>query len=153
MPNLNGTRRVLYSLPRVIEAVAAGRTIYVVEGEKDVHAIERAGETCNPGGAGKWREDYSAALAGAKVVVADRMVADAPATERQHRTRGIHQETCRIARATAYDAQAPKPNGRLTSGARPRSTSYSSARVVACVTRAALSWAASQPLASVTLIG
>ena len=103
MPNLNGTRRVLYSLPRVIEAVAAGRTIYVVEGEKDVHAIERAGEvaTCNPGGAGKWREDYSAALAGAKVVVADRMVADAPATERQHRTRGIHQETCRIARATA----------------------------------------------------
>ena len=59
--SLGGTRRVLYRLPKVIEAVSNGEVIYVCEGEKDVHALERAGvtATCNPGGAGKWREEYS----------------------------------------------------------------------------------------------
>ena len=40
---LGDTRRALYRLQRVLDAVKAGDTIYVVEGEKDVHAIERAG--------------------------------------------------------------------------------------------------------------
>jgi hypothetical protein len=68
---LDKTRRVLYRLPRVLEAVKLGRTIYVVEGEKDVHAIEAAGEiaTCNPMGAGKWRDTFSKILTGADVVV------------------------------------------------------------------------------------
>jgi hypothetical protein len=68
---LGDTRRVLYRLPEVIEAVHAGRPIYVLEGEKDVHALEAAGHvaTCNPGGAGKWRAEYAQALAGAHVVV------------------------------------------------------------------------------------
>jgi putative DNA primase/helicase len=75
--NLEGTRRVLYRLPRVLEAVAAGKTIYVVEGEKDVLAVERAGAvaTCNPMGAGKgkWLVEYSETLRRAVVtVVADR---------------------------------------------------------------------------------
>lgn len=73
--NLNATRRVLYHLPSVLEAAQAGETVYVVEGEKDVHAIEHAGgtATCNPGGAGKWKPEYAAALKGARVViVADR---------------------------------------------------------------------------------
>jgi 5S rRNA maturation endonuclease (ribonuclease M5) len=75
-------RLVPYRLPRVLEAAAAGGTVYVVEGEKDVEAIERAGAvaTCNPGGAGagKWRPEYAAALTGAHVViVADR---DEPGT-------------------------------------------------------------------------
>ena len=73
---LGDTRRVLYRLPQVLQAVAAGRTIFVVEGEKDVHALEAAGETAttNPMGAGKWRPEYSKALAGAAevVIVADR---------------------------------------------------------------------------------
>jgi 5S rRNA maturation endonuclease (ribonuclease M5) len=72
---IKGVRRVLYRLPRVIEAVATDQTVYVVEGEKDVHAVERAGAvaTCNPMGAGKWRDEYSEALRGANViVVADR---------------------------------------------------------------------------------
>jgi 5S rRNA maturation endonuclease (ribonuclease M5) len=72
---LGDTRRVLYRLPQVIAAVAAGERIYVVEGEKDVHALERAGvvATCNPGGAKKWRDEYSDTLRGATVViVADR---------------------------------------------------------------------------------
>lgn len=73
--SLNGTRRVPYRLPQVIAAARAGATVHVVEGEKDVHAIERAGgtATCNPGGAGKWRAEYAEHLAGAHVVVvADR---------------------------------------------------------------------------------
>jgi hypothetical protein len=72
---LERTRRVLYRLPKVIEAVEGGALIYVAEGERDVEALERVGQvaTCNSGGAGKWRPDYSKSLAGANVVViADR---------------------------------------------------------------------------------
>ena len=80
--NLEGVRRVLYRLPEVLAAVKAGKTIHVVEGEKDVHAGERAGAvatTC-PMGAGKWRPEYSEALRGAHVVI----VADADKTGRDH---------------------------------------------------------------------
>lgn len=79
---LAGTRRVLYRLPNVLKAKAAKRTIWLAEGEKDVAALERAGvvATCNPGGAGKWRDDYTAALAGARVTV----VADADVPGRTH---------------------------------------------------------------------
>lgn len=73
--SLGDTPRVLYRLPLVLEAVAASRTIYIVEGEKDVHALEQVGvtATCNPGGAGKWRAEYCDTLRGAHVVVvADR---------------------------------------------------------------------------------
>jgi 5S rRNA maturation endonuclease (ribonuclease M5) len=68
---LGETRRVLYRLPQVITAVEAGQTIWVAEGEKDVHALEAAGvvATCSPGGAGKWRDEYAQHLADADVVV------------------------------------------------------------------------------------
>jgi 5S rRNA maturation endonuclease (ribonuclease M5) len=79
---LGDTRRVLYRLPRVLEAVARDEHVMVVEGEKDVHALERLGivATCNPGGAGKWRDEYSEALRGARVVV----VADRDEAGRRH---------------------------------------------------------------------
>lgn len=76
--NLRGVRRILYRLPRVIDAVQAGQRVYIVEGEKDVHAVEAAGgvATCSPQGAGKWRQLDPAAiehLRGADVtIVADR---------------------------------------------------------------------------------
>lgn len=73
--NLQGVELVPYRLPKVLEAASHGETVYVVEGEKDVHAIEAAGgtATCNPMGAGKWRDQYSLHLAGASeiVIVAD----------------------------------------------------------------------------------
>jgi putative DNA primase/helicase len=55
-----GVEKVLYRLPAVIAAVAAGHTIFIVEGEKAVHALESLGlaGTCSPGGAGKWRAEY-----------------------------------------------------------------------------------------------
>jgi DNA primase len=55
----------LYRLPRVAEAVAAGERVFLVEGEKDADALERAGAvaTTAPGGAGKvWRPEYTEAL-------------------------------------------------------------------------------------------
>lgn len=77
-----GTRRVLYRLQQVLFTAAIGGTVYVVEGEKDVHALEAAGvvATTSPAGAGKWRPEYSEALTGAHVVV----VADRDDPGRQH---------------------------------------------------------------------
>lgn len=79
---LGNTRRVIYRLPQVIEAIKDGRTIYVTEGEKDVHAIESTGNiaTCNPMGAGKWRDEYAPIFKGAGVVV----IADADEPGRRH---------------------------------------------------------------------
>jgi hypothetical protein len=67
----NGTRPVLYHLPKVVEAVREGRPVWLVEGEKDVHRLEREGltATTNPMGAGKWRDDFSDALTGADVMI------------------------------------------------------------------------------------
>ncbi|OFX15255.1 MAG: hypothetical protein A2Z18_00180 [Armatimonadetes bacterium RBG_16_58_9] len=69
--HLDGVTRVLYRLPAVLAAVRAGQTVHVCEGEKDVHSLESCGlvATCNAGGAGKWRDDYSDALECANVVI------------------------------------------------------------------------------------
>jgi 5S rRNA maturation endonuclease (ribonuclease M5) len=72
---LGDTRRVLYRLPEVIAAVNDGREVYIVEGEKDVHSLESLGlvATCNPGGAGKWRPEYTEVLREAvTTIIADR---------------------------------------------------------------------------------
>jgi len=68
---VKGIRQVLYRLPQLIKAVAAAETIYIPEGEKDVHAIEREGAvaTCNPGGADMWKADYNRYFTGANVVI------------------------------------------------------------------------------------
>ncbi len=64
---------VLYHLPRLLAAVKARQTIYVVDGEKDVEALERAGRyaTTDPHWAGGWAKhpEYATWLAGADVVV------------------------------------------------------------------------------------
>lgn len=69
--NTKGVPRVLYRLPQVLLAVKKNRTIYVVEGERDVHSIERVGgvATCNPMGAGAWRPEYSKSLRDADVLI------------------------------------------------------------------------------------
>jgi hypothetical protein len=68
---LGNTRRVLYRLPELIEAVVAGRTVYIPEGEKDCDNLCSLGfdSTTNPGGAGKWRPEYSECVRGADVVI------------------------------------------------------------------------------------
>ncbi len=69
--NLNGIDPVLYRLPDVLEAVAAERRVFIVEGEKDADALVGQGyiATTNPMGAGKWRESFSDFLEGADVVI------------------------------------------------------------------------------------
>lgn len=80
--DLKGVRRVPYHLPQLDAAVEDGKRAWIVEGEKDVHALEAAGEvaTCNPGGAGKWRGEYAKWLKDAEVVI----VADADPPGRDH---------------------------------------------------------------------
>lgn len=61
----------LYRLPKVAQAVAAGTTVYLVEGEQDVHTAEALGAiaTTSPMGAGNWAKVDPAPLTGAHVVV------------------------------------------------------------------------------------
>lgn len=68
---LGDTPKVLYRLPEVAAAVAEGRPVLVVEGEKDADTLAGLGyvATTMPGGAGKWRDVHSAAVAGARVWV------------------------------------------------------------------------------------
>lgn len=66
---VKGVRRVLYRLPELHGCTVA----YIPEGERDVHSLVDIGlpATCNAGGAGKWRADYTQQLrdAGVRKVV------------------------------------------------------------------------------------
>lgn len=69
--DIRGVRRALYRLPAVIEGVRSGARVFVVEGEKDVEALNACGEvaTTNPGGAEKWRPEFNEFFRGADVVI------------------------------------------------------------------------------------
>jgi putative DNA primase/helicase len=60
-----------YQLPELIAAVKAGRTVFVIEGEPKVEALQRWGmaATCNAEGAGKWKKQHAERLRGADVVI------------------------------------------------------------------------------------
>ncbi len=73
--SIAGVRPVPYRLPELIDAAAAGRPVFVVEGEKDADAMRDAGltATCNSGGAGKWKREFAEQFNGATVcVIADK---------------------------------------------------------------------------------
>ena len=64
---LGKTRRVPYRLPQLLGALRRGEDVFVCEGEKDVlNVVEHfhLPATCNPGGAGKWSDEYSKLFAG-----------------------------------------------------------------------------------------
>lgn len=63
----NGARLVLYNLQAVLKA----ESVFVVEGEKDVDKLTRMQlvGTTSPGGAGKWRPEFSQHLKGRNVVI------------------------------------------------------------------------------------
>ena len=74
---ISGIRRIPYHLPQLLAGLQAGKRAVVVEGEKDVHALEALGHiaTCNPGGAGKgkWKPEWTAWFKDATVaIIADR---------------------------------------------------------------------------------
>ena len=66
----NGTKSVLYRLPELRKQIHAGGSVWILEGEKDVETARDLGlvATCNPGGAGKWQDEYSQWLVGASKV-------------------------------------------------------------------------------------
>lgn len=68
--NMRGVRRILYRLPQLI-ASKMEDMVFVVEGEKDADNVAKLGlvATTNPGGAGKWRPEYSAFLKGRCVAI------------------------------------------------------------------------------------
>lgn len=63
--NLKGITPTLYQIPAVVAGLQAGDTVWIVEGEKDVHALMDAGQvaTCNSGGCGKWRDEFAGLFA------------------------------------------------------------------------------------------
>jgi KaiC/GvpD/RAD55 family RecA-like ATPase/5S rRNA maturation endonuclease (ribonuclease M5) len=79
---IKGVRRVPYRLPELIEDLAQDRAVFVVEGEKDVDGLRALGvpATCNPGGTGKWSNEFSPVFGGADVVI----LPDNDETGREH---------------------------------------------------------------------
>jgi 5S rRNA maturation endonuclease (ribonuclease M5) len=70
---LGDVRRVLYRLPKLLE-LEEGATVYLVEGEKDVHRLEREGVVATTwcAGAGAWsqvKDHAQEVLAGMNVIV------------------------------------------------------------------------------------
>ena len=73
--SLGDIPKILYRLPQVLQAVKSNQPVWVVEGEKDVETLVEMGivATTMPGGAGKWLDVHTKALAGAVVeIIADR---------------------------------------------------------------------------------
>jgi hypothetical protein len=79
---LDGSHLPLYRLPDVLERAARAELVLVVEGEKAVDALDRLDvfATTNAAGAGKWRTEHTAALAGATALV----ICDSDQPGRQH---------------------------------------------------------------------
>lgn len=69
--NLEGVRRVPYRLGKTLAAVSRGERVFIVEGEKDAERLLDCGVTAttNPGGAGKWRDEYAPFFVGGHVVI------------------------------------------------------------------------------------
>jgi len=65
-----GIERTLYRHPELIEAIQAGKPIWIVEGEKDADRLHREGHTatCNSGGAGKFTDNLADLLTDATFI-------------------------------------------------------------------------------------
>lgn len=65
--SMEGVERVLYRLPEVLKAPV----VALAEGEKDAETLTTLGfcGSCNVGGAGKWLDGYTEALAGKDVLI------------------------------------------------------------------------------------
>lgn len=105
--NLKDVRRVPYRLPELIAAVREGRRVYIVEGEKDADRITlETGRTAttNPGGAGKWREEFNRFFYGARVIV----IQDRDEAGRRHAARIVEDLQGIAAEVLLYQAKRGK---------------------------------------------
>jgi len=66
---MTGVRRVLYRLPQLL--AAKDEPVFLCEGEKQVEYLVSLGlcATCNPQGAGKWRDEFAESLRGRDVII------------------------------------------------------------------------------------
>lgn len=80
--NLQGVEPLLYKLPELLETIAAGEDVWIVEGERDVETLARHGAvaTCNSGGCGKFPPAQAVHFRGATVTI----VADKDEPGRKH---------------------------------------------------------------------
>jgi putative DNA primase/helicase len=82
--NLEGVTRILYQLPELLNSAEdrPDELVFIPEGEKDVDNIRAVGliATCNVGGAGKWKKEYSEILRGRRVCI----IADPDEPGRRH---------------------------------------------------------------------
>lgn len=71
LPNVKGAPVVPYRLPQVLEAIATGQPVLIVEGEgkADLLSSWNVAATCCAGGAKKWKPEHSKFLRGADVVL------------------------------------------------------------------------------------
>jgi hypothetical protein len=69
--NLKGVERVPYGLPQLLEGIARGDWVFVVEGEKDVHCLLGMNlvVTCNSGGAASLPANFAKSFTGARVAI------------------------------------------------------------------------------------
>lgn len=67
---LNGVPRVLFRLPELLAADPLD-VVWIPEGEKDVLALaeRKLVSSCNVGGSGKWKAEYSRHLRGRRIVI------------------------------------------------------------------------------------
>jgi putative DNA primase/helicase len=94
--SLTGVERVPFMLPKLLDAVKRGETIYVVEGEKDSEALYKLGlmATTNAQGAkARWPDVWADYFAGAVrvVVIADN---DKPGLDAANQRAGIIARVC-----------------------------------------------------------
>lgn len=100
--DMNGVRRVPYFLPEVLQSDA---TIFIVEGEKDVHTLRAHGfvATTNSGGAGKWDESWTSYFDGRRVVIIPDL--DEPGFEHANKIAESLRHVANVSYIRLYDAK------------------------------------------------
>ena len=71
--NIKGISPILYNLPDLVQGIAAGKSIYIVEGEKDVETLKAKGlvatSSFSGAGPGKWLKQYNGTFKHANVII------------------------------------------------------------------------------------
>ena len=107
--------KILYNLPKLLNAIKNNYTVYIVEGEKDVNTMAKLGlvATTAPNGAGKgnkkWLDIYSQYFKGASVVI----LPDNDETG-QNFAKEIQYKLKNYAHATKIIVISDKPKGDIT---------------------------------------
>jgi hypothetical protein len=105
--NLDGLSPILFKLPELRQAVKAGKTILLPEGEGKVNRLRELGfeATTNPFGAGKWDDIYTKEFAGADAVIIPDY--DKPGLEfAEQKARALHTTANRIRVAQLTDIKS-----------------------------------------------